>query len=252
LAVIPLSFPRLFLMLLGVSALIALPEMALERTAMSRETMNILLGAFYGLTVFLLALMGGKVLGFCAKGRVADLERLQKVFAALAKIGIPDGRYSIAVTIVEYSHLVSITVREGRGHRIFMSAKMIDALGADALRGVLAHEYGHIRNGHPLKLVVLLGLVAAVKMGLGVPLPAVICVFMAYLYMLRQWEYQADAMAVTCASRDDMLAAFAGYRQLELDRDLSPFLEWFCAHPSMHKRIAAIDVRSTVQMMLAK
>jgi hypothetical protein len=53
-------------------------------------------------------------------------------------------------------------------------------------------------------------------------------------------------MAVTSASRDDKIAAFAGYRQLEVDRELSPFQEWFCAHPSMHKLIAAIDARPTV------
>jgi hypothetical protein len=237
---IPLSFPRLSLVLLGISVLITLPDAALKQTGMPRENIRILLAAFNGLVVFSLALMGGKILCFCAKKCVDDPVRLQKVFAALARIGVPDGKTSISVTIVKCDRLVSITVREGRCCRIFVSTRMVDALEPDALRGVLAHEYGHVRRGHPLKLAVLLGLVAAVRMSLGVPFPAAICVFMAYLYMMRQWEYQADATAVICASRDDVLAAFAGYRRLEADKDLSRLSELFCAHPSMHRRMAAI------------
>ena len=87
------------------------------------------------------------------------------------------------------------------------------------------------------------GLMRAVflAMSIGVPLGAVVAVLIAYLFMLREWEYVADRAAVVRAGSDKVLAAFAQYQAASGEKNASALSELFSGHPSIHRRVAAIQ-----------
>ena len=264
---IPLRIHRALIVLFAVSAFIGLLEESLEHFGASRDLAKIASGVFTGFMVFVLAYEGGRILRFCGKGLVDDPERRAKVRAALFDIGILEERRSgkrrkegirnlelhgerrsdgspakmlMYVSVVDSDRFIAITVNQGKTHRAFISTRMVDAMTPAALRGVLAHEYGHVCNFHPFKQATLLGLVASVKLSIGVPLGAVAVILLSYLFMLRSWEYVADAAAVVRTSPDDVLAAFSEYQEIAGETNMSVWSEFFSGHPSLHRRIAAI------------
>lgn len=145
------------------------------------------------------------------------------------------------VSIVDSDRFIAITVNQGKTHRAFISSRMVDSMTPGALRGVLAHEYGHVLNMHPFKQATLLGLVASVKLSIGVPLGAVVVILLAYLFMLREWEYVADAAAVERTGEEDVFAAFGEYQSISGEKDMSVISEFFSGHPSFHRRVSAIS-----------
>lgn len=206
-----------------------------------------------------------RALRFGGKRLVFVQSRREKVRAALFDIGILEERRSgkrrregirnleverrksgkpskllMYVSIVESERFIAITVNQGRTHRAFISSRMVDSMTPGALRGVLAHEYGHVLNMHPFKQATLLGLVASVKLSIGVPLGAVVVILLAYLFMLRSWEYIADASAVERTCPDDVLAAFGEYQNISGEQNMSVLNEFFSGHPSFHRRVASI------------
>ncbi len=264
---IPLRIHRALIVLFAVSAFIGLLEESLEHFGASRDLAKIASGVFTGFMVFVLAYEGGRILRFCGKGLVDDPERRAKVRAALFDIGILEERRSgkrrkegirnlelhgerrldgspakmlMYVSVVDSDRFIAITVNQGKTHRAFISTRMVDAMTPAALRGVLAHEYGHVCHFHPFKQATLLGLVASVKLSIGVPLGAVAVILLSYLFMLRSWEYVADAAAVVRTSPDDVLAAFSEYQEIAGETNMSVWSEFFSGHPSLHRRIAAI------------
>ena len=149
------------------------------------------------------------------------------------------------VSIVDSDRQIAITVNQGKTHRAFISTQMVDTMSPNGLRGVLAHEYGHVLHMHPFKQASLLGLIAGVKLSIGVPLGAVAAILVAYLYMLRAWEFVADEAAVERTGANDVLAAFSEYQSVAGEKDMSSISEFFSGHPSFHKRVAAISSRTS-------
>lgn len=265
---IPLRIYRTLIVLFLVSGFLALAEMIFVRIGLPRDTILVLSGVFAGLIIFVLVYQGGSVLLFCGKGLVDDPVRRDKI-EALLSIGVLEERRKsrriarhskkyvgenmrrqdvrdkawtlMYVPVVTSDRFIAITVNSGRSHRAFVSSKMVDSMSAHALRGVLAHELGHAISAHPLKQAVLLALVASVKLSIGVPLGAAIVMLIAYLFMLREWEYVADAMAVKKTSVSDVQAAFDEYKAISGEKNMSRFSEFFCGHPSIHRRLAAIQ-----------
>ncbi len=266
---IPLRIYRTLIVLFLVSGFLALAEMIFVRIGLPRDTILVLSGVFAGLIIFVLVYQGGSVLLFCGKGLVDDPVRREKIREALLSIGVLEERRKsrriarhskkyvgenmrrqdvrdkartlMYVSVVTSDRFIAITVNSGRSHRAFVSSKMVDSMSAHALRGVLAHELGHAISAHPLKQAVLLALVASVKLSIGVPLGAAIVMLIAYLFMLREWEYVADAMAVKKTSVSDVQAAFDEYKAISGEKNMSRFSEFFCGHPSIHRRLAAIQ-----------
>lgn len=276
---IPLRIHRLLIVLFTVSAILALTDDVFLRLGLSHQVSGLISGCIAGLMVFFLAYEGGRVLVFCGKGLVDEPERRAKIRAALYEIGIieerrkgkrlrqgraalaaareeemrrggydrrkssgpPPGKELMYVSVVDSDRFIAITVNSGNTHRAFVSTRMVDSLTHGALRGVLAHEYGHVDNRHPIKQATILGLVAAVKFALGVPIGAVVVLLLAYLFMLREWEFVADAAAVKRTSPEDVLAAFDEYRLIEGGQDMNRFSEFFSGHPTFSRRIAAIN-----------
>lgn len=167
------------------------------------------------------------------------LEGIRNLEVERRKTGKPS-KLLMYVSIVESDRFIAITVNQGLTHRAFISSRMVDSMTPDALRGVLAHEYGHVLNMHPFKQATLLGLVASVKLSIGVPVGAVVVILLAYLYMLRSWEYVADAAAVERTSTDAVLAAFGEYQSIAGEQNMSVLNEFFSGHPSFHRRVNAI------------
>lgn len=269
---IPLRIHRALIVLFVVSAFLALLDDVFVRLGVSRQLSTILSGVFAGFMVFILSYEGGPILLFCGKGLVSDPERRAKVRAALFDIGVLEERRTgerrrqgirnlanstdrrqggkpskelMYVSIVDSERFIAITVNSGRTHRAFISTRMVDFMTPGALRGVLAHEYGHVDNIHPFKQATLLGMVAAVKLSVGVPFGAVVVILLAYLFMLREWEYLADAAAVKRTSATDVLSAFDEYRAIAGEKDMNVLSEFFSGHPSIHRRVAAINSDAT-------
>lgn len=297
---IPMRIPRLMLVLLGVSAFLAFLENIFQRFSFPHHAIVVLSGLVAGFLVFLLAFHGGRVLRFCGKGLVDVPQLHAKIRVALFDIGVleerrardrgdrrvrglplaniarerrrgPDrrqggpaqGKSLLSVSVVDSARFIAFTVKEGRSHRAFISTRMVNSLSLPALRGVLAHEYGHVLNRHPLKQAVILGGLATVKMSVGVPIGAVVLALMAYLFLLREWEYAADAAAVLRTTATDVLAAFDEYRTLESMTEgekKSRLFEWlsghpgfemsrlselFSGHPSFDRRVSAIKRKQT-------
>ena len=69
------------------------------------------------------------------------------------------------------------------------------------------------------------GLAAAVKLTVGIPLVVALVLLLTYLYMLRQWEYSADAQAVHRTSCADVRAAFDEYRAISQEKDMGRLAE---------------------------
>ena len=269
---IPLRIHRILAVLFVVSAFLALLDDVLLGLGIPKGISVLISGVIAGGVVFCLSYEGGRILMFCGKGLIEDPIRRAKISASLADIGVRDERREslrrrsrpakkgpetclrvedrrqqvdesaelMFVSVVESDRFIAITVNAGESHRAFISTRLVDSLTPDALRGVLAHEYGHVDNAHPLKQATILGIVAAVKMSIGVPLGAVAIILMAYLFMLREWEFIADASAVKRSCYQDVLAAFSEYRAISGEKDISRFSELFSGHPGVHRRIASI------------
>lgn len=263
---IPLRIHRALCVLFAVSGTLALLEIVFSNFGLSHEASMLLSGLCTGVMVFILAYEGGRVLLFCGKGLIDDPARRLKVRAALLDIGVLEERRSGArrargrsdtnsgrrlpdsgpkelmyVTIVDSPRFIAITIKAGASHRAFISTHMVDTMSPGALRGVLGHEYGHVLSAHPFKLACVLGLVAAVKLTVGIPLPVVAVLLLTYLYMLRQWEFSADAQAVHRTSCADVRAAFDEYRAISQEKDMGRWAELISGHPSVHRRIEAIE-----------
>lgn len=262
---IPLRVHRLVAVLLVVSAFLALVDDLLLRLGVPRGLVPAISDTFAGGLVFFLAYEGGRVLSFCGKGLVDDEERRSKIREALQAIGVieerrrrsrrrkfgnPDerrsaprnpGELAMYVSVIDSPKFIAVSVNEGGSHRAFVSTGMVDQLSPAALRGVLAHEFGHIENAHPLKQASILGMVAAVKMSIGVPLGAIVAILMAYLFMLREWEYVADESATKRTGAGDVLKAFSEYRDIAGDQGMNRLSEMFCGHPSINRRVAAVE-----------
>ncbi|MBK7424719.1 MAG: M48 family metalloprotease [Propionivibrio sp.] len=150
----------------------------------------------------------------------------------------------IRVSVIDARRVFAVTVPEGGGHRLFVSNFLIMTFTPEALRGVLAHEYGHMRQKHPAKQAVLLGLVAGVKMTAGIPLLAGLAILFLYLWMLREWEFIADSEALRLAGSESLKKAFHEYHVVSGDTvEASLFSEIFSGHPSFARRWARIAGR---------
>ena len=270
---IPLRVYRALIVLFLVSSFLALVELFGVRMGLPANLNSVVSGVAAGCIVFGLVFHGGPALVFCGKGLVDDPERRSKIREALFAIGALEERRKggrrkrrrepftgqeqrmaasdagprmlMYVSVVQSDRFIAITVRAGRSHRAFVSTRLVDSLSPAALRGVLAHELGHALSAHPLKQAVLLGIVASVKLSIGVPVGSVVVILMAYLFMLREWEFIADAVAVTRTSVTDVRAAFDEYRAISGEANMSRFSEFFSGHPSIHRRLAAINSRAT-------
>ena len=260
---IPVRWHRVFIVFFGISVFLASADMGLHALGITGFSLMIGTGLMAGLVVFVAAIEGGVLLRFCAKGLVAPRYISSMTRDLMVSVGC--GSLGIRVSPMDSDAIFAVTVSEGRFSRTFISRGLLVRFSKEGISGVAAHECGHVIGGHPKRLAALLGLLAAVKFSVDVPLIAALTVLFAFLWLLRQWEYEADARAVNLVGSRALITAFADYEKAmgtsearevvsSISSDsskrrslrsritvlLSGFFELFMGHPRIEHRVERI------------
>ena len=257
---IPVRWHRVFIVFFGISVLLASADMGLHALGISGLPLVVGTGLIAGVVVFVAAIEGGVLLRFCAKGLVAQRYISSMTKDLMASVGC--GNLGIRVSPMDSDAIFAVTVSEGRFSRTFISRGLLVKFSQSGVLGVAAHECGHVIGGHTKRLAALLGLLSAVKFSVDVPFFAALAVLFAFLWLLRQWEYEADARAVNLVGSKALITAFEDYEKatgkseasniaLSLSDDsprgrswisvwLDSFLELFMGHPRIEHRVERI------------
>jgi STE24 endopeptidase len=159
----------------------------------------------------------------------------------------------------------------GKTKRILLGDNLLDSYSEDEVETVIAHELGHYKRKHIIKNLTIGTLTSFLTLyliaelyGLSLPwfgfdvisqiaaLPIlslwgmIIGLIISPLTNIisRKFEYEADEYAIESTNK---LSAFKSVLEKLTDqnlgdKDLHPFIEWFFySHPSIKKRIAAVD-----------
>ena len=248
---IPVRTHRVIIVLLGISALLAGVDAGLTALGLRGVALQLCTGLFAGFVVYLMAMEGGRTLCFCAKGLVKPEYISSDVSELMNKAG--GGKLGIRVSPIMSDSLFAVTVREGRHCRTFVSRGLLVRFSQDAIRGVAAHECGHVISKHPTRLALLLGLIAGVKLSIGIPLFSSIAILLAFLWMLREWEFIADHQAVSLVGVESLEAAFHEYQTVSGDKAEVHFLsELLSGHPSIARRLKHIEVATNLNVKLRR
>lgn len=237
---IPVRIHRVIIVLIGISVFIAGANTVLEAFGLHGEALRICSGVFAGFVVFCLAMQGGRTLLFCARGLVKP-SQISSYVAGLMSLG-GGGELDIRVSPMNSNSLFAVTVQEGRHCRTFISRGLLVQFSQEGIRGVAAHECGHVMRFHTARLAVLLGVIAGVKFSVGISLLPSIAILVGFVWMLRRGEYVADRQAVKLVGADAIKAALKDYQTISGDKsDDSIFLELLSAHPRIARRVVKID-----------
>lgn len=260
---IPVRWHRVFIVLLGVSLILAGVDVGLRAIGLRDFYLELGSGLAAGFVVFVMAIEGGVLLRFCAKGLVKP-QYISSMTKELMSSSVGCEKLGIRVSPMDSDSIFAVTVSEGRFFRTFVSKGLLVCFSSEGLRGVAAHECGHVISGHSRRLSALLGLIAAVKFSVGVPLIASVAVLLSFLWLLRQWEYEADAKAVSLVGAKALRTAFEDYEKATGKSEasdvvpvspgnsqscskkrgrtvlLDAFLELFMGHPRIEHRVARI------------
>ena len=209
---IPVRWHRIFIVLLIISAFLACADVGLTSIGLTGFPLSVCSGLVAGAVVFVMAIEGGRLLRFCAKGLVKP-QYISSMTKELMSSSVGCEKLGIRVSPMDSDSIFAVTVSEGRFFRTFVSKGLLVRFSTEGLRGVAAHECGHVISGHSRRLSALLGLIAAVKFSVGVPLMASVAVLLSFLWLLRQWEYEADARAVSLIGANALITAFADYEK---------------------------------------
>jgi Zn-dependent protease with chaperone function len=124
---------------------------------------------------------------------------------------------------------------------VFVTTGLLDRLDDATLRGVLAHELGHIGQRHALfQAGVFAGLYAG-KMLIGLPSMLAPLILLGYLAFLRQCEFAADrgaAKLIGWTGAQTMLKELA--RMAGEERKPSLLIDLLSTHPSFHRRLRSV------------
>lgn len=144
---------------------------------------------------------------------------------------------------------LDVELRVVKAERIFiyaagMSRKMIlisdgalRKLSPLALRGVLAHELGHMTLNHAARNATVFAAFFGFRIALSFPSGMNIYLVMLLLMYLRNNEYEADRVAALVVGKEPLFAALDEVQTLTKMRDFSVFFEFlFSTHPSYKRR----------------
>lgn len=226
----PIFNLRALLVVLSLGGLVALAERYIVLMGVAHAMQSVLVGVISGCAVFLGAHRGARLLRLVMGRSIVRHEREGLARQVLASRGL-------SLCVVRSDAIWAVTASDGNGACVFISTALLAREQTDLLKGVLAHESAHAELGHVRRLSDILGFLALAKFSFGVPLPAVIAVLLAYLAMMRSWEFEADAHAArTIGSRQMEEALESIARQVSAGR-MSRVAEWFSAHPCLYRRI---------------
>lgn len=236
---IPLRWHRVFLVFAAVSVFVGLVDEICLWLLPPQAMRQLITGITTGAVVMLLAYRGGSIVRFVLGGRLGSDELHAKVESARLSIRLPKPiRYRVA--LFDGKNPSAFTISDGSECCIFMSSAMANGLSSGALACVIAHECGHMIEHHPRKQFIILGLLACIKATTGITIAAIFMVILAYLYMLREWEFIADRHAAEIIGSARVVSAFNEFRALSGEKDISRLSEFMCSHPSLNRRITAL------------
>lgn len=236
---IPLRWHRVFLVFAAVSVFIGLVDEICIWLLPPQAMRQMITGLTTGAVVMLLAYRGGSIVRFVLGGKLGTSDLHAKLDSAMSAVRLSKPiRYR--VVLYKGKNPSAFTISDGGECCIFMSSAMASGLSAGALACVIAHECGHMIERHPRKQFIILGLLACVKATTGITIAAIFMVILAYLYMLREWEFIADKHAAEIVGADCVVSAFNEFRALSGEKDISRLSEFMCSHPSLNRRIAAL------------
>jgi Zn-dependent protease with chaperone function len=210
---LPFRLHRLLIALFAVSAALVLVDETMRWAEMPVVVRFAVAGVAAGGLVFLLAYFGGTMLRFTLRVGNPPAALHDRAAAVMADVR-PIDRRAPVLTVFDQSSLHAFAVNDGRGTCVFISSALVGHLSPRELAGVLAHECGHISEDHPVRLAVVLAMLASVKFSVDIPLLAAVVVILAYLLMMREWEYAADQRACQIVRPQVVIDALTRYRQL--------------------------------------
>lgn len=159
----------------------------------------------------------------------------------------------------------------GKSKRIILGDTLLDDYSIDEIETVLAHEFGHYKEKHIIKLVgigtvnsfltlflissiykILLPYFGFTKVNDIAALPLLVLLSMVISLILnpinsgisRKFEYSADRYAVnSTGKKEDFIRTLNKLTDQNLgDKEPHPIVEWFFySHPSIKNRISAIE-----------
>lgn len=239
----PLKIFRAFVGFMFISVVLTLIDEASIWLVPPDSYRQLIMAVAMGGMVFILAYRGGSVLRYLMGPRQADIGTRKRAIRCFRSVA---GKLQRRVRLVVYEHhkMSAIAVHDGFGSALFVSSAMINEMGGEGLRGVFAHEIGHILERHNTKQAFILGFLAFAK-SMMVPNGLVVAVvIMTYLAILRVWEFQADRRACDLVGAETMTHTCLEYLRISGEQRQPPqWLQWFMGHPSMSRRLAAISQR---------
>jgi STE24 endopeptidase len=159
----------------------------------------------------------------------------------------------------------------GKSKRILLGDTLLDNFSKDEIETVLAHELGHYKKKHIIKNIIIGTVSSFLTLFLiaffydksvvwlhfagrtdisALPLLSLWTMLIGIILtpigniISRKYEYEADEYAVTSTHKPaEFIATLEKLNEQNLgDKDPNPFVEWFFySHPSVKKRIAAIN-----------
>lgn len=159
----------------------------------------------------------------------------------------------------------------GKSKRILLGDTLLDNFSKDEIETVLAHELGHYKKKHIIKNIVIGTATSFLTLFLiaffydksvvwfhfagrtdisALPLLSLWAMLIGIILtpigniISRKYEYEADNYAVTSTGKPaEFIITLEKLNDQNLgDKDPNPFVEWFFySHPSISKRIAAIN-----------
>lgn len=159
----------------------------------------------------------------------------------------------------------------GKSKRILLGDTLLDNFSKDEIETVLAHELGHYKRKHIIKNIIIGTVSSFLTLFLisvfydkslawfgfhsrtdiaALPLLSLWAMLIGLLLtpigniISRKYEYEADNYAITSTHKPaEFIATLEKLNEQNLgDKDPHPFVEWFFySHPSVKKRIAAIN-----------
>lgn len=159
----------------------------------------------------------------------------------------------------------------GKSKRILLGDTLLDNFSKDEIETVLAHELGHYKKKHIIKNIIIGTTTTFLTLFLiaffydksvnwlhfagrtdisALPLLSLWTMLIGILLtpigniISRKYEYEADNYAITSTHKPaEFIATLEKLNDQNLgDKDPNPFVEWFFySHPSVKKRIAAIN-----------
>ncbi|MUN28871.1 M48 family metalloprotease [Sulfuracidifex metallicus] len=135
----------------------------------------------------------------------------------LKKKSYPIDYYHDQIRVLKgYSQINAFSVRGIRSHLILISESTLN-LDYNELQAIIAHEEGHIKLNHHVKMTLVMGipiytsLLLIIKGEVFFAIPILLITLLAQKVISRRFELEADRYALKTTSRDELASVISRY-----------------------------------------